>query len=218
MSGNLKVVCVYKTGGDFSAEYVEKIYEVLCHYDFICLTDADDVPSNIPQMPLWYGWKNWWSKMELFNPSYIKSDILYFDLDTLFVYTHIKEMHDLCKEHDRMIMLSDFYRPNQLASGVMFIPHKDKYLIWDEFIQNVKDVIFHYHGDQDFISYVIYKYRGIIHVDRWDKVLPNYIASYKAHLTKEYPNNLKPLEVDITQSNVICFHGKPRPKDINWKM
>jgi len=65
----LLVVCVYKTGGDFDGEYVEALYEKLSEYNFVCLTDASDVPEHITQVPLKFGWEGWWSKMELFRSS-----------------------------------------------------------------------------------------------------------------------------------------------------
>jgi len=214
MTNTLLVVCVYKTGGDFDGEYVEALYEKLSEYNFVCLTDASDVPEHITQVPLKFGWEGWWSKMELFDPLFAPTcDILYFDLDTVIV-DNIDEMTDICV-NDTMIMLSDFYYPKNLASGVMYIPYKIKNIFWNEFVLSPHGVMNNTKGDQDFLVDVIK--RNEIYVDRWDKLLPDYIASYKAHITKQYPKQLRPLEVDVSKSKVIAFHGKPRPKDVNWK-
>lgn len=209
----LLIVCVYKTGGDFDGEYVETIHEKLKHHNFVCLTDADDVPKHIPQKPLQHGWKTWWSKMEMFDPFLTTADILYFDLDTVIVGDNIERMYDAC-DHHNMIMLSDFYFPENLASGIMFIPNEQKELFWDEYVDDSDWVINNFRGDQDFLAYVIKKHD--IAVDRWNEILPDYIASYKTHVIKSYPQHIKPLEVDVTKSNIICYHGKPRPKDTNW--
>ncbi|MDX1532641.1 MAG: hypothetical protein R3230_00380 [Nitrosopumilaceae archaeon] len=210
---NLTIVCVYKTGGDFDAEYVEKLYDKIGNdYDFVCLTDANDIAERVPTLPLEFGWPKWWSKMEIFKPGQFEgSDILYFDLDTVIVSDEIDDLYD-ATDHNNMIMLSDFYFPKNLASGIMYIPYEYNEIFWNEFIKNPQKIINDYRGDQDFLCDVIHKHELV--VDRWDQILPDYIASYKTNIIKKYPRHLKPLQVDATKSKIICFHGKPRPKDV----
>jgi|AntRauTorcE11897_2_1112592.scaffolds.fasta_scaffold00173_8 hypothetical protein len=214
----LTIACVYKTGGDFDSEYVEVLYAKLGEqYDFVCLTDSKDVPSYVPQTPLQFGWKGWWSKMELFNPEMLRGDILYLDLDTVIVGDEIEdidEMYDVCDSSNRMIMLSDFYYPDKVASGIMYIPYEIKKIFWDEFMVSPHGIMNNTRGDQDFLMDVIER-NGVV-VDRWNDLLPNYIASYKVHVIKDYPRHLKPLRVNIEHSKIICYHGKPRPKSTNW--
>jgi hypothetical protein len=213
----MKIVCVYKTGGDFDGEYVEALYNSIrpSLYGFVCMTDADDVPSHIPQIPLNHNLDGWWSKMEMFDPKnpYIGPfDILYFDLDTVLI-DDIDEMFGVCNntQDDNVIMLKDFYFPDRFASGIMYIPHKHKGIIWANFMRAPELQMSDHRGDQNYLEETIRMYK--IPVKTWQDYLANYIASYKTHITKNYPKHLKPLEVDVTKSKVICYHGKPRPKD-----
>lgn len=210
----LTVVCVYKTGGDFTPEYVDKLYEIMWGYNFVCLTDSEEVPSYIPQKQLQNGWVGWWSKMEIFNNNLVSGDILFFDLDTMFKKNNIDEMYNKCNGHRDMIMLSDFYRPDIVASGVMYIPEEYKQVFYNEFNIRPLETIKESKGDGDYIASVIEKHK--LAIQRWDKILPDYIVSYKGNVIKSYPKHIKPLSADVDKSNVICFHGKPRPHEINW--
>lgn len=212
----MKIVCVYATGGDFDAEYVEKLYDSINYYThipFVCITDSDDVPRHIPQEPLEYGFGGWWSKMEMFKKR--DTDILYFDLDTI-----ITGSIDLMIEHCRGIrpfMLSDFYRPERLASGIMYIPVNIQELIFKDFCHHPYGIMNIFRGDQDYIEDLFRYYK--VDVCRWDEWLgKDYICSYKAHVLKQYPNSMKPLDIDVTKSVIVCYHGKPRPKDTGWKV
>jgi hypothetical protein len=69
-------------------------------------------------------------------------------------------------------------------------------------------------GDQDFLNTLYDSYL------RFDDVIDkDWICSYKAHIAKTYPKHLKPSDVDVSKSKIICFHGKPRPREISgiWK-
>lgn len=210
----MKVVAVYKTGGDFDCEYVEALYSKLKCYDFVCLTDDDTLSQEIPQIPLNGNYTGWWAKMEMFRLDIIKDDILYLDLDTVLA-DDIPEMIDVCQGKKNMVMLSDFYRPERLASGVMYIPKSYRKIFYTQFKESADKVIAKFRGDQDFLEAVILAEE--LKVERWNELLPDYIASYKAHIIKQYPNTMKPLEVDASKSKIICYHGKPRPRDTNWR-
>lgn len=113
--------------------------------------------------------------------------------------------------NNRPIMLSDFYVPERLASGVMYIPNDVRKIIWDVWSDGPISHMETHRGDQEFIA------QTIGHMcDRFDFLFPDLICSYKAHVIKDYPNHLNPLKIDPTKSKVICFHGKPRPKDVNF--
>lgn len=199
----MKIACVYKTGGDFDSEYVEALYDSLHQYgDFLCFTDGD-VPDYIPQLELKHGWKGWWSKIEMLG---YDDDLLCFDLDTVIV-GDIEKMMYVARKWDGMIMLSDFYRPYNPASGVMFVPNSIGFYLYTLFSTDPEGYMSKYRGDQDFIA----AYWGDIH--RWDMLLgADYICSYKAHIAKTAPKKVKPM--DISKSKIICFHGKPRPRDV----
>lgn len=129
----MKIVCVYKTGGDFTDEYVEALHDSLLDYpyEFVCLTDSQTIRNDIKTIPLKFGFSGWWSKMELFcfEHDILDDDILYFDLDTVIV-DDISDLLEWCENQTEMVMLSDFYFPENVASGVMFIPKHFRKGIW----------------------------------------------------------------------------------------
>lgn len=201
------IACTYKTGGDFDVEYVIHLYEQLGHYGrFICFTDADDVPDYIEQVQLKHGWPGWWSKIEMLG---YDDDILSFDLDTVIVGSIAKMLYVARKGWGRLVMLADFYFPEKPASGLMYIPNQDGTELYQQFLTKPDFYMAKHRGDQDFIAYQTQN------IDCWDDLLgKDYICSYKAHIAKSYPNHIKPKQVDVSKSRIICFHGKPRPKDV----
>jgi hypothetical protein len=85
------VICVYKSGGDFTAEHVSALRAGLdrympCSFSFWCLTDRPfevmDVADKVIQ--LGHDLPGWWSKIELFRPIYdVGQTVIYFDLDVM---------------------------------------------------------------------------------------------------------------------------------------
>ena len=202
------IACTYKTGGDFDGDYVLSLYNQIGYYHrFVCFTDADDVPNHIEQIKLKNGWKGWWSKIEVLG---YDDDILMFDLDTVIVGSIMKLIYIAKKSWHNLVMLSDFYFPEKPASGLMYIPNGIGNHLYRKFEESPQDFMNQYRGDQDFIAD---HWHG--QIDRWDDLLgKNYICSYKAHIKKSHPQHIKPLNIDTSKSRIICFHGKPRPRDI----
>ena len=207
----MKIVTVLKTGKDFDREYVERIAEsVPACFEFVCLSDDPSVPGYIP---LKYDYPTWWSKMEMFRPNIISDDIFYLDLDSIIVDDLSEELRAF-DGFTNIIMLSDFYRPEKLASGVMFVPSKFRRRIWNEWIKrNPTAIMSEYRGDQDFIGELVDGEASV-----FDEVFPDWICSYKAHIAKTYPKHVTPQEIDPSKSKIVCFHGKPRPRDVDWRL
>lgn len=204
----MKIVTVLKTGGDFDKEYVDWIREsVPKEYDFVCLSDDPEVPGYFP---LDYHYPGWWSKMEIFRPGILDDDIFYLDLDTVILKDITEDLHEL-ESSCCFLMLSDFYNPDRLASGIMYIPRDLRIKVWNSWIDSDPEKMMEkYRGDQDFLENLIHEYTATfddIFGDDW-------VCSYKAHIAKSYPKGVEPKVVDVTKSKIICFHGKPRPKDI----
>ena len=202
----MKIACVYKTGGDFDSDYVEALYDSLSQYgDFLCFTDGD-VPDYIPQVKLKHGWKGWWSKIEALG---YDDDILLFDLDTVVVGDitgMIKAVNDYKAS---LIMLSDFYYPQKPASGILYAPNHIGTFLYDLFDNRAKWYMTRFRGDQDFLRCFWPECK------RWDELLgDDYICSYKAHIAKTAPKHMKIKNINPTKSKIICFHGKPRPRDV----
>jgi hypothetical protein len=201
----LKIACVYKTGGDFDSEYVEALHADLSYYgDFLCFTDGD-VPDHIQTQPLTHGWEGWWSKIEALG---YNGDILLFDLDTVIVGDLIDMMTVVNSNRHQLIMLSDFYSPKKPASGIMYVPNELGTSLYNNFAKRPDTYMASLRGDQEFIRYVLGD-----DIKRWDELLgDDYICSYKAHIAKTAPKEVKP--VDTSKSRIITFHGLPRPRDV----
>ena len=130
--------------------------------------------------------------MELFGPG-IDGDILHIDLDTT-----VRNIEPFLKV-GKTTLLSDFYFPNYLASGLMYIKQSDKDHVYREFLKDPQGIMAKYTkppliGDQGFLN-------SVLKTQRWQDVLPGRVVSYKVH----------GLEND---ADIVCFHGKPRPWDI----
>lgn len=153
-----------------------------------------DVPG-VPTIPLSHDWPGWWAKLELFRPD-ITDDLLFFDLDTVVFSVDGLNV-------GVTTMLSDFYRPDRPASGLMYLKHSDKAAVWGAFIRDPDKNMAECStpacwGDQGFIS-------KHLNCKRWQDLLPDTIYSYK----KDIRGGRVP-----AGAKVVCFHGQPSP----WKV
>lgn len=201
----LTVMCVYKTGGVYNLQDVYNLKKQVTKYltiphHVVCLTDDFEGVRNLGIQPikLNHNWPGWWSKMEMFNPDLNFPRVLYFDLDTVI----IDNIDNIGKFDGKACFLSDFNRPDYLATGMMawevgtfskiyelFKPD------WEHHIQKYKGVGVR-RGDQGFIQRIIEKNHY-----RWQTLFPNQIISFKKH--------------NITdETRIVCFHGKPKPRDV----
>ncbi len=197
------IACVYKTGGDYTAEYVERLAKGVARHapgvSFLCLTDADPASLSCNSVPLRHNWPGWWSKMELFR---LRGPVLYFDLDTVIC----GDLSPLIKQAKAapFTMLSDFYRPTLGQSGVMAWSG-DQPDLYDEFSQSANKHMRAYScagmwGDGGFI------YARRSQAERWQDVLPGMVTSRKVAATRN------------DNERVVCYHGKPRPHETGWRI
>lgn len=193
------VVCVYKTGGVYTAQYVEKLFQSCVKHGakkFICLTDDKKLNPVIPMILLKNDWSGWWSKIELFSlpPD---NQYLYFDLDTVIN----KDITPLLNhKYDKLTMLHDFH-DGKPASGVMawsgsYFP------LYALFKPDCHAEIYKKSGDQAYIRDMVMN-----DVNYFQDLFPNQFVSYKWN-TKH----------DRKQATVICYHGKPKPHETNWSI
>lgn len=114
--------------------------------------------------------------------------VLYLDLDTV-----IKgDLSEIASYPHRFTMLSDFYT-GKPASGVM---------AWDgdySFLMNDYRHGQSYpgHGDQGYIG-------SKVEPERFQDLFPRQVTSRKVKNTRN-PNE-----------RIVCFHGKPRPHEVDW--
>lgn len=210
----MKLYIVYKTGGDYDLEYVERIYNSLKeHHSAIelkCITNDMALQDEPYYIEMQEDYPGWWSKMELFRPDIDKDDFLYIDLDTIVV-KDLVEIKNACKEYkDIPILLSDFFYFSRLASGVMWLPASFRKIVWEEWFYNPEEIMKKHskYGDQEFISSVITDQK--LDHERWQSILLTaVILSYKVHTRDR----------GITRNTeLVCYHGKPRPKATNWSL
>jgi len=185
------IVTVLRSGGEYLPEHVYRLKKMLPGRMLYCLSDIR-LNSSVVTISLKYDWAGWWSKMELFRPDFV-CDWFYVDLDTT-ITGDISDMLNVGRTH----MLSDFYRPERPASGLMYLTPDDRARVWNEWIKDP-----HGHmaragtlGDQAFIRTVLGD-----GVARWQDTLPGQVVSYKVHCREDIPSDAR----------VVCFHGKPRP-------
>lgn len=180
-------ICVLKSGGEYNESHVHRLAEQVPN--LYCLTDTKI--KGINTIPLQYDWPKWWSKLNLFSPL-IKDDLFYFDLDTLVI--------KMPATPSITTVLTDFGDENVIASGLMYIKHEDKKVVWDAFIADpqkaMNDHIKWPAGDGGFINRFYHK------CQRWQDVAKVY--SWKYHCAKGIPSD----------AEVVCFHGRIRPWNI----
>lgn len=183
----MNVVSVLKSGGEFNPDHVRALKRQLP--DLICLSDIEI--RGVETVKLNNLFPGWWSKMNLFDPTQLNGDILYFDLDTV-VLNSIDYLFNL----DSSYALNDLIHEKPLQTGILYIKEEDKKPIFSDFIRRPQNMR-KYHGDADFVR---------LHGNRFKRFqtdFPGKISSYKAHILKG-----KPL------TDIICFHGKPRPWEV----
>ncbi len=200
------VVCVLRSGGDFTREHVESLYYgVRSHWPawvplrFVCLTDEEPwtTVSDLEFVPLAYAYVGWWSKLELFMPTneYL-GDILYFDLDTVI----LGDLTDIASTK-MLALLTDFYSTQSVASGMMYLPLESRPAVWDRWAERVFMTMQRMRGDQNFLQET-FNALGM-KPERWQLLWPGQVASYKLQCQR--------LNVAPIGTRVVCFHGRPRP-------
>src|SRR5690606_6907865 len=120
-SGGLVILAtVLRTGGPtYTREWAYALSRGRRHdepYPFRVLTDDPSLPPSWA-VRLRHDWPGWWSKLELWRPGVFPEGelVLYVDLDTLL----IGGLAPFESYQGELAVLSDFYQPRKIASGVM---------------------------------------------------------------------------------------------------
>jgi len=200
----VRVACVLRSGGDYTPEHVAHLAEGIKTYlpnsDIVCLSD---VPVPVTRIHLRHDWPGWWSKMELFAP-WIDGDILFLDLDTIIT----GDLADIAAVK-KLTLLRDFYRPNGLGSGLMYLPQAERRSLWNHWIIRPSRYMAEAGrgGDQAYLEKHWMK-----RADRWQDVLPGQIVSYKVHVRQDHHHSRETGTGLVPDgARIVCFHGKPRP-------
>jgi hypothetical protein len=212
------VACVLRRSADYDVDYVARLRDgVAAHlpaaHRFVCLSD---VPVPCERFPLVHDWPGWWAKMELFRPD-VGGDLLYFDLDTVIT----GDLAGLAGV-GRLTMLSDFYWPERVASGVMYLPQADRAWVWRHWIADPAGHMERAGRFDDRRAIGDGKILGRLLGDRptrFQDLLPGQIVSYKVDVRQATGRRFeRGRGVLPAGARVVCFHGQPRPRDIGWQL
>lgn len=190
------VVCVLRSGGDFDLSWVRALHRGVRDHlpgaDFFCLSDVNFQILGVERIPLLHAWPGWWAKISMFQPELFAGPLLYLDLDTL----PIGSLEDLGAYTGSFAAISDFYRPQEMASGILaFTPSDRTAAIYETFVKDSREIMKRHPGRSD------HWYRKVLgKVKRLQDLFPGQIVSMKAHAKHSAPGGAK----------VICAHGKPR--------
>jgi hypothetical protein len=167
-------------------------------WDFICLTDQ---PSEDWHLPLRTDWPGWWGILESFRLT--GQPHVLTGLDTL-LYGDLRPILRLAEACPPSVLycIRDLGKPSKWASGVT---------VWNgdwSFLADRFDPAIHprrFRGNQDYTAWAVGQEPGRHLCYLQDKV--DGIVSYKFGLRGKYAQ-------PPTKTRIICFHGNPRPWDV----
>lgn len=198
MERRLAVACVLKSGGDYTAEYVNRLRAAIgAHtsvpFEWVCFSDVPEVATH----PLPAGLTGWWSKLALFQIT--DRPVVYFDLDTVIHGS----IDGLLSYPHKFAMLSDLNGRGGLASGVM---------AW--------------HGDYSYLldRWCMSKAGDYRTPRRWGD--QGWIAEQLEHeperLQEQHPRVFCSHKWDKLETRqqrpVVIYHGNPRPHQTGWSI
>lgn len=156
-----------------------------------------DLPLNQWRIPLEYEWPGWWSKVELFRPGVFPRGelVCYMDLDTLVT----GDLTRFASYDGDLAVLSDFYRPRDMATGMMLFrpgPHTER--IFEAFVEAPSEIMARHRSRSDY-----WYTRVMDQPDRIQSRFPDAVVSFKAHARDGAPAG----------AVAVCGHGLPRFSD-----
>jgi hypothetical protein len=183
------IACVLKSGGDYDIEYVERLRDGVrkhLHAPYRFVC-MSDVDVPCERIPLRHDFAGWWAKLELF---YLDGPVLFFDLDTVIA----GDITPIVEYDHVFTAVSDFYRPRALQSCMMAWSDATPFRgIIDDYLS---DPISAGRSHQKYLERYI---KPVFFQDLW----PGKVVSYKATRNR-------------AGASVVCYHGKPRPRDTGW--
>lgn len=195
----ITVASVLRSGGMYTAEWVRRLAAGVARhlrapYRFVCLSDLELQIPGVTSIPLLRPWPGWWAKLNLFEPDLFTGHVLYLDLDTVIVGS----LEDVAGYDGNFCMLSDFYRPQRPASGMMAWQAGAGADVHAAFLRDPHRAMASFHGDQEYIAALL---SG---EDRFQALYLGQVVSYKVDCRHGVPAGAR----------VVCFHGAPKPSDL----
>lgn len=193
----LTVVCVLKSGGDFDEDYVFALRECVREHltlphKFVCYTDLTIKGMSIHFLT--EGLDGWFSKFEVFKEI---GPVLYLDLDTIVTGNIDLLVKGIMEPGDTFWMLEAFSPRHKWASGIMGWTGD-----WNWLIPHCKRYAGLYTMDQECIAATL---KNAEKRPNTIKRNSHKIYSYKHHCQDGLPKDAR----------IVCFHGKPRPKEVS---
>ena len=224
-SGATRYVVCLKYGNKYSADYVNKLYNMVkrnltLDYEFVCFTEdatGIDPAIRIEPIPLISGVTGWWYKPMFFNPNLgLKGTVLFFDLDVI-IFENVDYLFTF--EPNKFCIIRDFNRQfiknyNKFNSSIFRLDTSMHSEVYTNFMKDPNGPMRRYHGDQDWIRATIpdggfaYWPEEWIQSYKWEmRGKPRYDSQPRGH--RDFAENGIPKILDET--SVAVFHGDPNP-------
>lgn len=183
--------------------------------EFVCLTDRPEywanyiditfigIPDEVLQWPL--NLPKFYMHKTL--PQLVGRWVFFFDLDTTIV-GNVDEVF----EYDGYFAAIQPFNPKNknkwLAGGILSFVNGSTEWMYNQVAKDPKGWAKESQGGKERLILIQFEQQSNVKFDRWQDILPqNYIISYKKTIQKgqRYPRDTR----------VICFHGNPRPHQLN---
>ena len=224
-SGATRYVVCLKYGNKYSADYVNKLYNMVkrnltLDHEFVCFTEdatGIDPAIRIEPIPLISGVTGWWYKPMFFNPELgLKGTVLFLDLDVI-IFENIDYLFTF--KPNKFCIIRDFNRQfirnyNKFNSSIFRLDTSMHSEVYTNFMKDPNGPIRRYHGDQDWI-------RATIPDGGFEYWPEEWIQSYKWEMRgrpkyNKMPRGLRDFETPgdpkiLDDTSVAVFHGDPNP-------
>lgn len=189
------------------AEYVERLFDGIernigdVPYRAFCLTnDPRTLPEGVIPLEAEPGVSGWWNKISLFKPGILPKGerVLFSDLDAIVT----GDLTDIANYNGEFAAIRDFYFHTHIQSCLMAWEAGTVDHIWEGW-DNAGKPQFDPRGDQAFIE-------GMQpDADYWQDMLPGQVMSFK---------DCRRLGGVPSDVRMVCFHGRPRPHEVNFDL
>jgi hypothetical protein len=205
----VNVTCIYKTGGDYTAEYVAALRDQLSKIgalgkaQLVCLTDDPAIYKmpGVIAVELENGWPGWWSVPEAYR---VTGPTLLVGLDHIFLKPIDRFLAAIQNMGPRdFVMMRAFAKKRLWATGVTAW-NGDWRWLYERFDFEAWKT--HAGGEQDYVRDVLMDLtaRGkarLIPAQKWLR-----LVSYKKHVRLN--------SGVVEEADMILFHGLPRPHQV----
>lgn len=202
----LTVATIYKSGGDYTTEYVHRLHNSVKTYlpkaRFVCVSDV--TIAGIETIPMKYNLGDTkaphWCKLEIYE--HFKGKTLFIDLSVVVN----KDLTPLTT-YSGFRMVRDFINPKYMNSCVMS---------WD--------------GDYSYILTKFLKDPAYYRTLYYPVTFNPWNSGFEQKFTEDTVGNVGAFDAGLVVSYkigtreqidnaiIVKFHGKPRPHDVNWNI